>query len=143
MPPSKDSRRDPPTTTATMLVVAAAAAATATGLVAFSLWRARRAKRAGEWASRGQNVVWRKSLEELPIEAPVPVVDGAYLLAEGPVWCPEREELWWVGELFLVGSCVCACVRACVRATTFSRFGWCVRVFVCALAKEKCLFSRS
>lgn len=121
MPPSGDSRRNNPTTTKTVLVVAASAAVAATALVAFAAWRARRAKRTGEWPSpkmlkmsQAQNVVWGKSLEELPTEAPVVVVDGAYLLAEGPVWCAERNELWWVGEF-----CVCVCAMDCFWN------GWC------------------
>lgn len=47
---------------------------------------------------RLQNLVWRKPLSELPTDAAVVLVDGAYLLAEGPVWCSREQQLWWVGE---------------------------------------------
>lgn len=45
-----------------------------------------------------QNLVWRKPLSELPTDSAVLLVDGAYMLAEGIVWCSRQQELWWVGE---------------------------------------------
>jgi len=47
---------------------------------------------------RLQNLVWAKALSDLPTGSAVPLVDGAYMLAEGVVWCSRKQELWWVGE---------------------------------------------
>lgn len=47
---------------------------------------------------RLQNLVWAKALSDLPTGSAVPLVDGAYMLAEGVAWCSRKQELWWVGE---------------------------------------------
>lgn len=51
---------------------------------------------------RLQNLVWAKALSALPTGSAVPLVDGAYMLAEGVVWCSRKQELWWVGESFFL-----------------------------------------
>eukprot|EP00904_Undaria_pinnatifida_P006556 jgi/Undpi1/302/HiC_scaffold_1.g00298.m1 len=47
-------------------------------------------------AGKAQNLVWMKPLSDLPVDTVVLLVDGAYLLAEGVVWCSRKQELWWV-----------------------------------------------
>lgn len=49
-------------------------------------------------AGKAQNLVWMKPLSDLPVDTVVLLVDGAYLLAEGVVWCSRKQELWWVGK---------------------------------------------
>lgn len=50
-------------------------------------------------AGKAQNVVWKRSLADLPIDRAVPIVDGAYMLAESVIWSSREQELWWVGEV--------------------------------------------
>eukprot|EP00903_Cladosiphon_okamuranus_P015179 g14033.t1 len=75
-------------------VVAAAVALTLA--VTYAIARPPRPKRRREVTGRVQNLVWRKPLSELPTDGAVLVVDGAYMLAEGVVWCSREQELWWV-----------------------------------------------
>ncbi|CAN0443224.1 unnamed protein product [Pylaiella littoralis] len=86
------------------VALVAAAAAAVTLAVAYATVRARKAKRRNNVTGRVQNLVWRKPLSELPTDAPVPLVDGAYMLSEGLVWSPRDQELWWVdinGEMIM------------------------------------------
>ena len=46
-----------------------------------------------------QNLVWLKPLSDLPLDTVVLLVDGAYVVAEGVIWCCRKQELWWVGKL--------------------------------------------
>lgn len=47
-----------------------------------------------------ESLVWHQPLSKLPTDRPIPVVDAANVLGEGPVWCSRKQELWWVGEFY-------------------------------------------
>lgn len=77
-------------------MAAAAAAALTLAVVAYATAQSRRNKRRNAIAGRPQNLVWLKPLSDLPLDTVVLLVDGAYILAEGVIWCCRKQELWWV-----------------------------------------------
>ncbi|CAM9454072.1 unnamed protein product [Discosporangium mesarthrocarpum] len=79
-----------------LAVAVAGLVVVATAAILFRRMRKKSPSKGAGIPGRVENVVWSGTLRDIPSDKVTLVVDAAYLLAEGLVWCHRTGVLWWV-----------------------------------------------